>query len=252
MTNKFIHTGQCIWCGKKEPEVTFYNQPHIVPHALGGDEIGFDICDCCNSFFGTSQLGKPSLDLVFKEIFNAYRFFSQNLNENSYKNYKSVFFQYYHKKHVIRIKNNFNSNVITHQFKRSLFYIFLQKYHFVKKNGNHPMFDTVRNFVRYDWGNLRVFYVYNNIILVPTDKDCLHLPMTDNLIEDMMNYGLYSFWLQGQLFFLEIFPTAFNVKGLSYLRSQANKLLIPAEGDEGIFEVNNIYDIDFLMQRFSK
>ena len=46
---KYIETGQCIWCGKKEPEVSFENKPHILPHSLGGDEIGFDICDDCNA-----------------------------------------------------------------------------------------------------------------------------------------------------------------------------------------------------------
>lgn len=71
---RYIKTGLCIWCGRTEPEVSFENKPHILPHSLGGEEIGFDICDDCNAFFGTATLGKPSLDFVFKEIFNAYRF----------------------------------------------------------------------------------------------------------------------------------------------------------------------------------
>lgn len=47
---KYIKTGKCIWCGKEEPEATFYTEPHILPHSLGGLEIGFDICDECNHY----------------------------------------------------------------------------------------------------------------------------------------------------------------------------------------------------------
>ena len=53
------------------------------------------------------------------------------------------------------------------------------------------------------------------------------------------------------LVFLEIFPTAFNLNGISYLRKQAGTILIPAKGDECIFELNDIMQIDFLMQRFN-
>lgn len=83
---KYIKTGKCIWCGKEEPEATFYTEPHILPHSLGGLEIGFDICDECNHYFGTATKGKPSIDLVYKEIMNAYRVFGNNLNRESYKN----------------------------------------------------------------------------------------------------------------------------------------------------------------------
>ena len=243
--------GQCIWCGKKEPEVSFEKKPHILPHSLGGDEIGFDICDDCNAYFGTSTQGKPSLDFVFKEIFNAYRFFSQNLNTESYKNFHSSFFNYYHKKHLIKVSNNFNISTITRQFKRSLFYIFLQKYHYITKNGNHPMFDSVRKFARYNIGNPKVFYVFNNIILAPANKEHPNIPMNTKLIEDIMYSGLYSFWCIGHLFYIEIFPMMYNVNGISYLHKQAKEILIPAVGNERIYELNNIMQIDFLMQRFN-
>lgn len=232
---KYIKTGQCIWCEKKEPEVSFENKPHVLPRSLGGNEIGFDICDDCNAYFGKATSGKPALDFVFKEIFNAYRFFSQNLNPESYKKFHSAFFNYYHKKHLIKIKNNFNASIITRQFKRSLFYVFLQKYHYITQNGNHHMFDCIRNFVRYDIGNPKVFYVFNNIILAPANKEHPEVPMNTKLIEDMMFSGLYPFWCIGHLFYLEIFPMAFNVNGLSYLYKQTKEILLPVVGNEMAF-----------------
>lgn len=54
------------------------------------------------------------------------------------------------------------------------------------------------------------------------------------------------------MYYLEIFPMAFNVNGISYLHKQAKEILIPAIGNEGIYEFDDIMQIDFLMQRFNK
>lgn len=251
MAEKYLKTGQCIWCGDKEPNVTFDTKPHIMPRSLGGNDIGFDICDDCNAYFGTATLNKPNIDLVYKEIFNAYRFFSSNLDKDSYKKFNSIFFTYKHSTHTVRIKPFFNSDVITGQFKRSLYNVFLQKYHAITGNGNHPMFDMIRKFARYNIGNPKVYYAFNNIILAPDNKENPQLPMTVKLIEEMMHSGIYSFWCIGHLFYIEVLPLAFAVNGKRYLHEQANRALLPACGDEGIYELNNIMDIDFLMQRFN-
>ena len=47
---RYVKTGHCIWCGKTEPDVSFRAAPHIVPHNLGSDDIGFDVCDDCNHY----------------------------------------------------------------------------------------------------------------------------------------------------------------------------------------------------------
>ena len=44
-----------------------------------------------------------------------------------------------------------------------------------------------------------------------------HISMAEKVISDMMEYGVYSFWMFGQLFYLEVFPVAFNAKGRSFL-----------------------------------
>lgn len=251
MRKRYIKTGKCIWCGKENPDATFYVKPHVLPHSLGSNEIGFDICDECNHAFGKAKVGMPSMDLTFKEIFNAYRFFGQNLNENSYKEYKSIFFSYRHKEHKIVISKSFDPAKITLVFKRSLFYIFLQRYHHATGKGNHPMFGSIRKYVRYGIGDLRVFYAFNNVILV-SDKDHeLYLPMTDNQINDVIEYGVFPFWLMGHIFYLEVFPLAFSIKRKAYLQKEAQNVLIPAHGNERIFEMTDIRQIDCLMMRFN-
>ncbi len=250
MKERYVKTGTCIWCGKSEPDVEFYTEPHILPHSLGGGEIGFDVCDECNHYFGTATRGVPSVNLAFKEIFGAFKTFGNNLNENTYKKFSSAFFQYRHSQHKIIIKRNFNSRVITRQFKRSLYEVFLQKYHSVTGKGNDPMLEMVRKYARYGIGHPHVYYAFNHVIMTTTSDEKVELFMSDKIIEDMMKSGLYFFWLFGHMFYIEVLPLAYNVNGRSFLQNEATKWLIPATGNEAIFEFNDVMQIDFLMDRF--
>ena len=54
---QYKETAKCIWCGQMEPKVSFATAPHILPRRLGGTEIGFDVCDECNHYFGTAPFG---------------------------------------------------------------------------------------------------------------------------------------------------------------------------------------------------
>lgn len=51
--------------------------------------------------------------------------------------------------------------------------------------------------------------------------------------------------------YLEVFPTLFQVKGIRYLQDQTKHMLIPTKGDESIFELTNIMQMDFFMARFN-
>lgn len=252
MQKEYVRTGKCIWCGKEKPDVTFFTQPHVFPRSLGSEEIGFDVCDECNHYFGKApRAGVPAIDLSFKEIFGCFRFFLSHLDENSYKKFSSTYFNYRHSIQTIQVKKNFNALNITRQFKRSLYEMFFQKYHLETQNGNHPMFDAVRKFARYDIGDQHVFYAFNNIILVEQDMDHPHLSMCDNIISSMMEYGIYPFWMFGQVFYLEVFPLAFNVKGRAFLQAESDKVLISVVGNERILELKDIRQIDFFLQRFN-
>lgn len=253
---KYKKTGKCIWCGKEEPNVSFNTAPHILPHALGGQEVGFDVCDKCNHDFGTAPKGKygvPSVDHAFKEIFGAIRFFTGNLNSESYKHFKSQVFSYYHKARKVKINNRFNSKAYTRQFKRGLYEVFLQKYHQVTCDANNPKFDVVRDFALKDLGNPHVYYAFNNVILAP-DKEYMDHPsliMSEKIINDMNTFGYFHFWIMGHSFYLKVFPTLTNVYGHIYLQNEANTFLINSKGNESIYEFDDISQIDFFMQRFN-
>ena len=249
--SKYINTGKCIWCGRSFPDVSFKTKPHILPGSLGGEEIGVDVCDECNHAFGTSSAGRPSPDLVFKEVFAITRFMCSNLDENSYKQLHSIFFKYHHNTRTLSISKAFNTRAITRQFKRGLYEVFLQKYHLFTGDGNNPKFAALRDFARYDRGDLRVFYAFNNIVLTEDRNLPPSLKISDVGIEEMNQNGAFMFWLYGHPFFMEVFPTIFNVRGDQYLKNAANTYLINIWGNERIYELRDIMQIDFLMQRFS-
>lgn len=251
MSNSHINTGKCIWCGRTTEEARFTSDAHILPHSLGGSEIGTDVCDDCNHYFGTATRGVPNVNLAFKEIFGAFKTFGDNLNENTYKKFSSTFFHYRHSQHKIIIKSNFNSRAITKQFKRSLYEVFLQKYHAVTGNGNHPMFDMVRKYARYGIGDPHVFYAFNNVLFSTASDEKVILHMSDKLLEDMMHSGLYFFWLFGHMFYIEVLPVAFNANGMRFLKEEGRKWLIPALGNEALYEFYDVMQLDFLMERFN-
>lgn len=248
---KYVQTGKCIWCGRTESEVSFLTEPHVLPRRLGGKEIGFDVCDECNHYFGTAQRGKPAIDVAFKEIFNAFRTFSSNTDEHTHEKFKSIFFDYRHSKHSIRIRPQFNSRAVTEQFKRGLYEVFLQRYHHVTGNGNAPMFDMVRKYARYGIGRPHVFYKFDNILLVTANDEDRILNMSEPMIKDIMESGMYCFWLFGHVFYLEILPLVYNAYGMRYLQRQADHLLINIYGNERIFEFRDVMEIDFCMERFN-
>ena len=53
---RYKEVGKCIWCGATEGNTSFETAPHILPRRLGGTEIGFDVCDNCNHYFGTAPV----------------------------------------------------------------------------------------------------------------------------------------------------------------------------------------------------
>ena len=148
-TNSYIEKGICIWCKLSEPNITFHTEPHIAPKALGCTQIGFDICDSCNHYFGTANNSEPNTNLIFSEVFKSIRLFSTTRDENSWRNYKSAYFEYRYKDNSIRLKKTFNSRIMTKQFKRAIYEVFLQNYHKETMFGLDTQFDHVRNYARF-------------------------------------------------------------------------------------------------------
>lgn len=252
--SKYIHDGKCIWCGREEPTVTFESKPHILPKSLGGSEICIDVCDECNSYFGSAEKRLPAIDTVIREIFESYRLFGTNYYKDKSFPKKFTFFHYNLKTGRLKLKNTFRDATITSQFKRGLYELFLQKYHSLTFKGNDHQWDWVRSYARYGTKYIlrepHVFYAFNNITFLPGEEYLNFVLMSEKMIEDAMKYGVFNIFLMGQNFYIEVLPHTFQQYGRTYLQTVANSMLVPAKGNERLFEFTSIKQIDPFMTRY--
>ncbi|GGX33546.1 HNH endonuclease [Aquimarina muelleri] len=256
---EYIRKGKCIWCLKSKPEVEFYTKPHTIPKKLNSHNIGFDICDSCNSFFGSdNKLDKVtySVDKVLKEFFNVHKFLLNNKKDsNSWKKFKSQFFNYYHTSKTLKLKIDYRRNAtyinqLTRKFKRGIYNIFLQEYHRNTENGLDNKFDKIREFVRYDIGELPLYYLKNsNGVKMTEDLDLSHgLPFNGYLIEILDKYGFYHLSMIGLNFYLEATEKA--KLNLDYLIKDSNHLIGTGFVFKELIELKKLNEIDFTLRNW--
>lgn len=231
----FKHTGKCIWCGKSEPDVSFKNKPHIVPDAVGGNELGKDICDACNAYFGSStHPNLPSPDLIFKEIFNLKRFFNGGNSITNGEKFRASMFRVVNDR--LYLKRSYLQNpLIANQLKRAFYEIFLQKYHAFTGNGHDLVFSGVVAYARYNENicNLKVYYMHQEMWFRQTILNKTFLPLSDHMIDELNRYGIFSFNFLGYNFYLEVFKDKANANLKSFFETILSKEGFLTTGVEG-------------------
>lgn len=252
----YTNKGICIFCGRSSPEVTFYTQPHILPKTMGGDIIGFDICDECNHYFGSPDSLIPvpprfAVEVCVKEVMNISRHFFLNRGKQKEK-LCSMLFNYYDSKKALEFKyRNWQTYsfqmFFTRQFKRGLFEMFLQAYHYKTGNGLDSKFDNIRRFARYNEGDAKLFYVFNRGIYF-VGKNMQHpcFPMSDSCVKEIGNHGFYTIHLNGHFFILEVVPQREEVRN-AYLKKLCNEHKIGGGIYAYVQEVKYINEIDFTL-----
>ena len=254
----YTNKGICIFCGKSSAEVTFYTQPHILPKAMGGDIIGVDICDDCNHYFGSPDSLIPApprfgVELCVKEVMNIARHFFLKQFQKQKEKLSSMLFNYYDSKKLLEFKRRnwqtFGFQLFfARQFKRGMFELFLQAYHYKTGNGLDSKFDSIRRFARYNEGDAKLFYAFNRGIYFVGENYMLHprFPLSDSCIEEIENHGFYTLFLNGHLFFLEVVPQTEETRN-AYLKKLCEERSIGG----GIYayakEVEFVNDIDFTL-----
>jgi hypothetical protein len=254
MRKEYIRVGKCIWCGKEKPDVTFIDKPHTISRQLGSTNIGVDICDQCNKFFGCRERTSKypmSVEVAFKEIFNVSRSLMPDPSgqiQNS--RLKSIYFEFYRSKNLLRIKSNFKFqrsflHNLTRQFKRGVYEAFLQEYHRETGLALEDRFDALRQFVRYDIGDLPLYFADNKgIYLLPENRDDVFIGFSPDLLSMINDYGFYQLWFFGHIFYLAVTPKA-NFSKEIFLKGAARKIGAPGFAYSGIIEMKYVTDLDF-------
>ena len=256
----YTKKGTCIWCLKSKPETTFNNKPHTIPRGLNIENIGFDICDSCNSYFGTDEKGKIvtySLDKIIKEFFFIHKFMLSKRHELSWRDLRSQFFVYQHNKGKLKIKvdyilNPTYANEFTRKFKRGIYCMFLQEYHRITENGLDARFDTIRNFVRDDKGDIPLYYLVNNVgIRMTEDLDLpLQIPFTEFTLKRIDDYGYYHMMMTGLNFYLAITDQA--SQNIEWLKDETNKSIGSGFVFSKLIELRKINQIDFTLAKWNR
>lgn len=254
---KYKVKGVCIWCMKSEPDVAFLSEPHTISKRLSTRKIGFDICDSCNHYFGTVDKSLPfpiAVELAYKEIFNLMKFIFKGLNENTHKEFKSIYFNYHHSKNVIEINNNFKLKPsfiysLTRQFKKGLYEIFLQEYHRATQNGLDERFNEIRDFVRYNKGDLPIYYLENNgVYLIQQNIDDIYIGFTEKQKFYIDTYGFFPMVILSNFFFLEVTKRA-EISREVFLYKESRKIIGSGFVYKSLRELKTIMDIDFTLRK---
>ncbi|CAN5870496.1 hypothetical protein BH24BAC1_BH24BAC1_37450 [soil metagenome] len=255
---EFIKKGRCIWCLEGKPKVSFFNEPHTITKKLGATNIGFDICDSCNTYFGEVDKRSPysmSPELAFKEIFNVMRFLLVvKKDANAWKELKSIYFEYRDSKKALVVKRKFEVTHkfianLTNQFKRGIYEVFLQEYHRCTENGLDDRFDAIRNFARKDVGDLPIYFMEGNgIYFITDDINNPSLSFTSEVLTDINSYGFYKIWFAGCIFFLAVTPRAELTREV-YLRKMSQELNGSGNLFKGVRKMKYVTDLDFYIKK---
>lgn len=188
---------KCLWCRLDEIETTFNKKAHTIPKSLGGQNYNQTVCDNCNHFFGNATTeNRYSIETALKETFciTRQRFLSGRTPKRKVGKFKSIFFDVKERNGKLRLalnksflfKNEFQQQ-LCRNFKRGLIKMWLEEFDRQSKNniGHSEKFDVIRQFSRYNIGNLPVIYFERKFGIFLFTKSEAETP---TLILNRMNY----------------------------------------------------------------
>ncbi len=177
--------------------MSFNKKAHTIPSSLGGQNYNVCVCDDCNTFFGIDTKEKGySIETVLKETFcvSRQRFLNHTETKRKVGRFKSKFFEIKERngKYRLEIKQSFRftpnfQKELCRKFKQGLIKMWFEE--FDRQNNRidafDPKFDLIRNFSRYNIGDLPVFYFkrsFGAILMLNREAE------TPTLIFDKMIY----------------------------------------------------------------
>lgn len=175
---------KCIWCLSSEPDRTFEKKAHTIPKSLGGQNFNKFVCDDCNGFFGaTTPENRYSIEEALKETFciSRERFLNNTPTKRQIGKFKSKFFdvKFRNGKPRLIVKPSFllKSQFLTElcrNFKRGLIKMWLEEFDRQSgyKVGHDAKYKVLRDFARYNIGDLPVVYFEREIgMIAMTDRE---------------------------------------------------------------------------------
>lgn len=166
-------SSKCIWCSQEpSPTTTFNKRAHTVPQSLGGQQVCPNVCDACNHYFGNYHDQVPPVETAIKEAFviARYRFLNgEHIGKNQpMARFKSTYFDVNAPTRTLKLKSKFLlkrsfQETLGRQFKRGIYKMYLEEVERQFGEGHAPRYDFMRQFARYDQGDLPVYYFHRRL-----------------------------------------------------------------------------------------
>ena len=200
----------CIWCNRKEPNVTFDKKAHTFPKSLGGQSICTNVCDSCNHYFGSPNDKSPAIEVVLKEILNLSKYLLlDQVNEiPKNKRFKSEYFNFNLKTKTINLKPRYKlqkgyQEKIGRLFKRGMYKVFLEERDNQKMDAKETKFDFIREFARYDFGDYPIYYFipkFGAVFFSSVDTNNPMIRFTPHSDEIEKEYKIFTYMIMGHYF----------------------------------------------------
>lgn len=252
---------QCIWCNKTESLTTFKTKAHIFPDSVGGKKICTNVCDDCNWKFGQKQNFQPSVDIAVKEIFNLTKHLLQTNKNNSHQKtyrFKSEYFNFNPTKRTLsfkqkyKLKQGFQSN-FARSFRRGIYKIFLEERERVFSDGNSEQFNFIREFARYNLGDIPLYYLKPiNPIIFLDDNQFKNPQLNFNEFHEELHksYRLYTFNYGGYYYILHTNNLMKEIHIINYYNNIIKNETYPMAKSE-LIQINKMEDLDFRYKLFT-
>jgi hypothetical protein len=248
---------KCLWCLKNEFETTFLKKAHTIPKSLGGQSYNQNVCDECNYYFGNREChnGKYSIEVALKEAFNISRemMMKSDIQKRKVGNFKSQFFQIKERdgKYRLIIKDSFRftkgfQEELCRAFKRGLLKMYLEELNLQKSLGFEDTYNEIRNFSRYNIGEIPIFYFNRKVGIIMMLKNEATTP---KLYFNKMNYLISDEKLCEIEFLGHVFCFPYTKITTSDFESHIFKSMVAKkELFDGIGEIKKLTDIDLTLK----
>jgi hypothetical protein len=252
----------CIWCRETERTKNFSNKAHTVPKQLGGRFICDNVCDQCNSYFGSVTNKMPSIETILKETFNITRTLFLHSDQDIGRNktmarFSSIYFNVDLKNRKLSIKSPYKyhqlfQETVARQLKRGIYKMYLEERERQFGDSHHSQFDFIREFARYNIGDYPVFYFKRSYAIIPMVQQWARHPHLILTEEYQMRYLVSAHGYTEIEFLSHVFGfpliRSWEISASNYLRES-----MKAKGDlfKSVKPVTNFNDIDLALSIFN-
>lgn len=246
---------RCIWCLSSATTTFFNKRAHTIPQSLGGKNICENVCDSCNSYFGTPQNGNPAVEVVLKEALNISKHILLHQVRNgpikiNSKHFTSTYFNVNFSRGTITMKPRYSfepnfQKRLGRLFRRGIYKLYLEERERQLHDAMDSRFDFIREFARYDLSEAHLYVKkpkFQAVLFSLKDIENPEIRFTEYTNQIELKYNLYTYQLMGHYF---VIPISLDYKK-TFISFIDNMVKENDPFGDGVIPVTHFESIDYL------